>query len=92
MRPLLPGREIALGKFTKYFNSRLRDDQFEPTVLQVDEHTSVSRPSRDRALLEQLLLRSASRNYAHPVPTFLLAQVGHSKLCISSAHFRAMRS
>ena len=51
MRPSLPGREIALGKFTKYFNSRLRDDQFEPTVLQVDEHTSVSRPSRDRALL-----------------------------------------
>ena len=36
--------------------NRLRDDQFEPTVLQLYEPTSVSRPnirSRDQALLEQ---------------------------------------
>ena len=42
---------------TKFMHfRRLRDNQFKPTVLQVYEHTSVSRlnvRSHDRALLEQ---------------------------------------
>jgi len=49
-RPDLKNFEISLQR------QKSRDDQFEPTLLQVYEHTSVSRPnvrSRDRALLQQ---------------------------------------